>query len=176
MQNRVTDRISTFLLATNGFVNPSHPEQTRRCNEAVNSVINVLTSLSNEYKTILPPQKRRIALGQLLSSSLLYMNTSLSVLEDIAADESTFLIELYKKLFMLEGLFSPFEPSQVCSEWLRSQYIRELLDWRMVDIMESWKEGLLQGIFSADEMVGWIRRLFQDSDVRARNIATILNG
>jgi len=46
----------------------------------------------------------------------------------------------------------------------------------MVDIMESWREGLLQGVFSKEEMVGWLRKLFQDSDTRTRNIAEIQRG
>jgi hypothetical protein len=46
----------------------------------------------------------------------------------------------------------------------------------MVDIMESWREGLLQGVFEREEMVAWLRKLFQDSDIRARNIAEILRG
>jgi hypothetical protein len=107
---------------------------------------------------------------------LSYVNNSLSRLEDISADESTFLIELYSTLFTLEKLFVPLDPALFCSEWLRSQYIRELLEWRMVDIMESWREGLLQGAFGREEMAAWLRKLFQDSDIRARNIAEILQG
>lgn len=117
-----------------------------------------------------------MALGNLLSSVLFYINTSLNELEDIAADESNFLIVLYTSLFSLESFFVPFEPGQFCPEWLRSQYIRELLEWRMVDIMESWREGLLQGVFEREEMISWLRKLFQDSDIRARNIAEILRG
>ena len=94
-------------------------------------------------------------------------------MEDISADESTFLIGLYTSIFSLEKLFSPFEASQFCAGWLKSQYIRELLEWRMVDIMESWGEGLLQGVFERDEMVEWLKKLFQDSDARARNILEI---
>jgi hypothetical protein len=94
-------------------------------------------------------------------------------MEDISADESTFLIGLYTSIFGLEKLFSQFEASQFCSGWLKSQYIRELLEWRMVDIMESWREGLLQGVFERDEMVGWLKKLFQDSDPRAKNILEI---
>jgi hypothetical protein len=97
-------------------------------------------------------------------------------LDDIAADESTFLIELYTSLFTLENLFAPFDAGPFCPEWLRSQYIRELLEWRMVDIMESWREGLLQGLFKKDEMVSWLRKLFQDSDARAKNISEIQRG
>jgi hypothetical protein len=112
-------------------------------------------------------------MGELLSSVLLYLNTSLTLMEDISADESSFLISLYTSLFTMESLFHPFEAGQYCPEWLRSQYIRELLEWRMVDIMESWREGLLQGVFGREEMAGWLRKLFQDSDVRARNITEI---
>ena len=46
----------------------------------------------------------------------------------------------------------------------------------MVDIMESWREGLLQGVFGREEMAGWLRKLFQDSQARSRNIAEILHG
>jgi hypothetical protein len=81
-------------------------------------------------------------------------------MEDISAHESTFLISLYTALFTLESLFSPLAPGPFCPKWLRSQYIRELLEWRMVDIMESWREGLLQGVFAREEMVGWLRKLF----------------
>jgi len=115
-------------------------------------------------------------MGELLSSVLLYINTSLTAMEDISADESAFLIELYISLFTMESLFHPLEAGLFCREWLRSQYIRELLEWRMVDIMESWREGLLQGVFEPEEMVGWLKRLFQDSDIRARNIIEIQRG
>lgn len=60
--------------------------------------------------------------------------------------------------------------------WLRSQYIGELLEWRMVDIMDSWRKGLFEGVFGREEMVGWLRKLFQDSQARSRNIAEILHG
>src|SRR5438552_4363180 len=109
-------------------------------------------------------------MGELLSSVLLYLNTSLTLMDDISADESTFLIGLYTDVFTLESLFRPFEVVAFCAEWLRSQYIRELLEWRMVDIMDNWREGLLQGVFNRDEMVAWLKKLFQDSDTRARNI------
>jgi len=97
-------------------------------------------------------------------------------MEDISTDESTFLIGLYTSVFGLDKLFSPYEASQFCPAWLKSQYIRELLEWRMVDIMESWREGLLQGVFEKNEMARWLKKLFQDSDVRARNIAEIQRG
>src|SRR5271169_4447677 len=97
-------------------------------------------------------------------------------MEDISADESTFLIGLYASIFDLENLFSPFEASQFCPGWLKSQYIRELLEWRMVDIIGSWRDGLLQGVFDKTEMVGWLKKLFQDSDIRARNISEIQRG
>jgi hypothetical protein len=76
-------------------------------------------------------------------------------------------------LFSWENLFTPFEPQQFCFEWLRSHYIQGLLDWRMVDIMENWRAGLLQGMFSHEEMIGWLKKLFQASDNRAKNIAEI---
>jgi hypothetical protein len=95
---------------------------------------------------------------------------------DISANESTFLIGLYTSLFTLETLFTPLAPGPFCAEWLKSQYIRELLEWRMVDIMESWREGLLQGVFDKAEMVAWLKKLFEDSDVRARNITEIQRG
>lgn len=130
--------------------------------------------LSTKSQNILPPQNLRIALGELLSFVLQYINTSLNLLEDISTDESTFLIGLYTSIFGLENLFSPFEARQFCPGWLKSQYIRELLEWRMVDIMESWREGLLQ--FDKNEVVGWLKKLFQDSDIRARNISEIQRG
>jgi hypothetical protein len=112
-------------------------------------------------------------LGELLSSVLLYINTSLTLLTDISADESMFLIALYSSLFSLGSLFAPLEPHQFCEQWLRSNYIREILEWRMVDIMESWRAGLLQGVFTPEEMIGWLKKLFQASDMRAKNIAEL---
>jgi len=128
------------------------------------------------FQGILPPQKHRAAVGQLLSSILLYMNTSLTAMEDISAAESTFLVELYTKVFTLEDLFTPLEaPEFAGPEWIKAQYVREILEWRMVDIMDSWREGLLQGVFGPEEMAGWLRKLFQESDLRARNISEILH-
>lgn len=115
-------------------------------------------------------------MGILVNNPLSYVNTSLAQIEDISADDSTVLIEIYTSLFALKSLFEPFGPELFCSDWLRSQYIRELLEWRMVDIMESWREGLLQGVFTRSEMAEWLRKLFQDSPTRGRNISEILTG
>jgi hypothetical protein len=117
-----------------------------------------------------------MAIGQLLSSILLYMNTSLTAMEDISAAESTYLVGLYASIFALEELFVPFQAPEFVGEWIKAQYVREILEWRMVDIMDSWREGLLQGVFGPEEMAGWLRKLFQESDVRARNISEILHG
>ena len=98
-------------------------------------------------------------------------------MEDISAAESTFLVGLYAKVFTVEDLFVAFNPPEfVGAEWIKAQYVREILEWRMVDIMDSWREGLLQGVFGSEEMAGWLRKLFQESDLRARNIAEILHG
>jgi hypothetical protein len=96
-------------------------------------------------------------------------------MKDISAAESTFLVGLYTMVFTLEELFVPLEAREFVAEWIKAQYIRELLEWRMVDIMDSWREGLLQGVFTADEMAGWLCKLFQESDSRARNIAEIVH-
>jgi hypothetical protein len=104
------------------------------------------------------------------------MNTSLTAMKDISAAESSFLVGLYTMVFSLEELFVPFEAREFVVEWIKAQYVREILEWRMVDIMDSWREGLLQGVFAPDEIAGWLRKLFQDSDLRARNIAEILHG
>lgn len=42
--------------------------------------------------------------------------------------------------------------------------------------MDSWRKGLFEGVFGREEMVGWLRKLFQDSQARSRNIAEILHG
>lgn len=112
-------------------------------------------------------------LGELLSSVLLYIDTSLTLLTDISADESTFLIVLYSSLFSLGGLFAPLEPHQICAEWQRSHSIRGILEWSMVDIMKRWRAGLLQDVFTSEEMIGWLKKLFQASDMRAKNIAEL---
>ena len=97
-------------------------------------------------------------------------------MEDVSAAESTFLVSLYTAVFGLEELFLPFEAREFVGEWIKAQYIREILEWRMLDIMDSWRESLLQGVFGPEEMAGWLRKLFQESDLRARNIAEILHG
>jgi hypothetical protein len=171
--NSLTSILSS---STNDFVNCSAPENSNKLVQAIQSIKSEIRTLSKDYKPILPQSKHLLTLGEILSSVLLYINTRLNTLEDIPSDDSTLLIQLYQSLFELESLFSPYEPSRFCAEWLRSQYIRELLEWRMVDIMEAWREGLLQGSFGREEMVKWLRKLFQESDARDRNIAEILHG
>jgi hypothetical protein len=115
-------------------------------------------------------------MGMLVNTVLTYLSISLSSLDDISADDSSFLIEIYTSVFTLSSILTPFPPENFCSEWIKSQFIRELLEWRMVDIMASWGEGLLQNVFTPQEMVHWLRKLFQDSPIRAQNIAEILRG
>jgi hypothetical protein len=97
-------------------------------------------------------------------------------MDDISANESAFLSGLYTSLSTFETFFNPLLPGPFCDQWVKSQFIRELLQWRMVDIMETWRDGLLQGVFDKAEIVAWLKKLFQESDVRAWNIAEIQRG
>ena len=166
----------TILSSTNDFINCSAPLESEKCTHAIQSIKSSLLDISKEYHTILPLKIHHIALGDLLSSVLDSINSSLTSLTDISSDDSTLLIQFYQSLFELESLFRPEEAGRYCVAWLRSQYIRELLEWRMVDIMGSWREGSWQGVFGREEMAGWLRKLFQDSQARSRNIAEILHG
>src|ERR1700726_1557630 len=107
----------TILSSTNDFINCSAPSESQTCTLAIQSIKSSLINTSKEYNPLLPPKIHSLVLGDLLSSVLDNINTSLASLTEISSDDSTLLIQFYQSLFELETLFRPEEVGRYCAAW-----------------------------------------------------------
>jgi centromere/kinetochore protein ZW10 len=60
-----------------------------------------------------------------------------------------------------------------CPNWLKFQYLAEILESSLADIKYLWNEGELSLEFDAEEVVDLIEALFADSDLRRKLVADI---
>lgn len=63
-----------------------------------------------------------------------------------------------------------------CPNWLKFQYLAEIMESSLVDIKYLWTEGELSLEFTADEVEGLLEALFAESQLRRQAIQEIHRG
>ena len=109
-------------------------------------------------------------------------------MEDITEPESQRLASYCAQLSNLGELFIPDKPAVedspdeaeavpmtavYVSNWLRFQYLANILESSLVDIKYLWTEGEMSLEFSAEEVIDLIRALFSESSNRRNVISDI---
>ncbi|EGG12207.1 uncharacterized protein MELLADRAFT_70705 [Melampsora larici-populina 98AG31] len=116
------------------------------------------------------------SMGSLVESILERILKEIEAQPDISEIESQRLNTLCKSLHGLSKLFGddPQETSfaKYVPSWFKFCFLSELLEASMADIMWMHQEGLLLE-YSSNEIIGLIRALFSDSNLRAKNIDII---
>jgi centromere/kinetochore protein ZW10 len=187
-----TQRIIVWdlLEGAQGFTSCTQFPYSQEIENAVSSVVDRIRTLHAQWKPILSTSALMQSLGSLVTMVVSKVISSIEEMDDISEPESQRLTGFCQQIATLEDLFlstppsaashqevTPQEPIPMTavyvSNWLRFQYLINILESSLVDIKYLWTEGELSLEYSADEVADLIKALFAESAHRRSAIAAI---
>jgi protein transport protein DSL1/ZW10 len=176
--------LTDLLDGAQGFTSCTQFPYSKQCEDAVSSVVDRIRQVHKEWSPILSHSALLQSVGSLLSKIIDKMIRDVEDMEDITEPESRRLASFCSQISDLGDLFIPAErpPSGAevvpvtavyVSNWLRFQYMANILESSLVDIKYLWTEGELSLEFSAEEVIDMIKALFAESPNRRSAIADI---
>ncbi|KAJ9606111.1 ribosome biogenesis protein ytm1 [Cladophialophora chaetospira] len=179
-----------LLEGAQGFTSCTQFPYSQEIENAVSSVVDRIRTLHAQWKPILSTSALMQSLGSLVTMVISKVISSIEEMDDISEPESQRLTTFCQQFATLEDLFLSTPPSAslstageqheavpmtavYVSDWLRFQYLINILESSLVDIRYLWTEGELSLEFSADEVVDLIKALFAESTHRRSAIAAI---
>jgi centromere/kinetochore protein ZW10 len=142
---------------------------------AIESVIIHIRTLSSTWKTILSKSAWAQAIGSLLSTVARKIILDVEDLPSLGADAAYRVANLISEVIKLDDLFLPEDPkaeqipmtSQYAPNWLKLNFLSEVLQSDLKDVLYLWMESDLSLYFGVQEVVDLIRGSFEKS-VRTR--------
>lgn len=178
--------LGDLLDGAQGFTNCTEPPFTQECDIAVSSTVDRLKVVHKQWKDVLSHSALLQSLGSLLSTVINKVIADVEDMSDISEPESQRLTAFCNRVAALEELFTPQKLSNDAPEnqnvpltavytpnWLKFQYLVNILESSLVDIKYLWVEGELRLEFGTEELVDLIEALFADSEHRRKAIAEI---
>jgi len=174
-----------LLDGAQGFTNCTTEPFKSECEDAIDQTIHRLHEVHRQLQPVLAQSALRQSLGSLLSTATAKIITDVEDLSDIGDKDSRQLKSLLDRITELKSLFAQEDPNTgetsdmtfiYCPNWLKFQYLAEILESSLADIKYLWKEGELSLEFDAEEVVDLIEALFADSDLRRKAVADIRRG
>lgn len=179
--------LTDLLDGAQGFVNCTKSPYSGECENAVGSTIDRLRAVHHEWSPILSRSALLQSIGSLLSTVIEKIVKDVEDMEDISEAESQRLTAFCGQFSALEDLFMSEHPggsenadaetvpltAVYVSNWLRFQYLSNILESSLVDIKYLWTEGELSLEFTADEVIELIEALFAGSIHRRNAVAEI---
>lgn len=180
--------LTDLLDGCQGFSTCSEEPFLGECKNAMAAAVDRVKDVYREWEPILSRSALLQSIGALMSTAVNKLIIDIEDLSDISDAESQRLAEFCNYLSKLEELFLP-DPStdpnaanqpetipmtaMYVPNWLKFQYLINILEGSLADIKFLWTEGELKLEFDAEELTELIRALFADSDHRRRAIAEI---
>ncbi|KAJ5814144.1 uncharacterized protein N7503_000894 [Penicillium pulvis] len=174
--------VSDLLDGTQGFGQCSDQPYKSECENAVSATADRIRDVYKEWQPILSHSALLQSIGSLLSTVIGKIIMDVEDLGDISEDQSKQLVLFCNQISKLEDLFMPETAADTeavpvtavyVPNWLRFQYLINILESSLADIKFLWLEGELGLEFSMDEVIDLIVALFAESDYRRRAIADI---
>ncbi|KAK6529760.1 hypothetical protein TWF281_008921 [Arthrobotrys megalospora] len=167
--------LSDLMDGAQGFENCTQYPYSENCETAVASVIDTIQGIEMQWRDTLSRSALLQSLGSLLNTVVLKFINDIEDLGDISADASAKLASYVSQFGMLEPLFKlPDQPKDAlpvtavyCEKWLKFQYLGNILDSSMAEIMDLWREGALVD-FEKDELMDLVKALFADGEKRSQ--------
>ncbi|KAF3924639.1 hypothetical protein AA313_de0203494 [Arthrobotrys entomopaga] len=172
--------LNDLLDGAQGFEKCTQYPMSENCDTAVMSVIDAIQGIEMQWKDTLSRSALFQSLGQLMNSIITKFINDIEDLSDISADASAKLATYVADIGRLESLFIlPDQPRDAlpmtavyCEKWLKFQYLGNILDSSMTEIMELWRDGALVD-FGNEELMDLVRALFADSEKRSQVLAEL---
>ncbi|KAL4964715.1 uncharacterized protein BDV14DRAFT_71303 [Aspergillus stella-maris] len=174
--------VTDLLDGAQGFGQCSEQPFLGECENAVSATVDRVCDVYKEWQPILSHSALLQAIGSLVSTVTDKIIIEIVDLGDISESQSQKLVSFCNQLSKLEELFQPevsddTEPVPMTAvyvrNWLKFQYLINILESSLADIKFLWTEGELFLEFSAEEVIDLIKALFAESDYRRKAIADI---
>lgn len=174
--------VTDLLDGAQGFGQCSENPYKSECENAVSATVDRIRDVYKEWQPILSHSALLQSIGSLVSTVIGKMIMDIEDLGDISEDQSKQLVSFCSQVSKLEDLFLPESTGDseavpvtavYVPNWLRFQYLINILESSLADIKFLWIEGELGLEFAMDEVIDLIVALFAESDYRRRAIADI---
>lgn len=174
--------VTDLLDGAQGFGQCSEQPFKTECENAVSATTDRIRDVYKEWQPILSHSALLQSIGSLLSTVINKIIIDVEDLGDISEDQSKQLVAFCNQVSKVEDLFMPETIGEAeaipvtavyVPNWLRFQYLINILESSLADIKYLWLEGELGLEFSTDEVVDLIEALFAESSHRRSAIAEI---
>ncbi|KAK6334767.1 hypothetical protein TWF718_010214 [Orbilia javanica] len=175
--------LSDLMDGAQGFDHCTQYPYSENCETAVTSVIDTIQGIEMQWRDTLSRSALLQSIGSLLNTVVLKFINDIEDLGDISADASAKLASYISEFGRLESLFKiPDQPDDAlpatavyCEKWLKFQYLGNILDSSMVEIMDLWRDGALVD-FEKDELIDLVKALFADGENRSKVLDELRRG
>lgn len=163
-----------LLSETNEFVDISDQIIFEKDMRILEDIRLKIEALHRVWQDVLPIESCLTSIGRLIDAILEDLCRYILQFDDITADESDRIHRLCKTLTSLETLFASRGTGIVAysSQWLRFNYLAELMEASLADITYLWETGALVD-FTPDQLVHLLLALFTDTPLRAEVIGKV---
>ncbi|KAE8373483.1 hypothetical protein BDV26DRAFT_285103 [Aspergillus bertholletiae] len=174
--------VTDLLDGAQGFSQCSEQPFLGECENAISATVDRIHDVYKEWQPILSHSALLQSVGSLVSTAINKIIIEIEELGDISEAQSQQLVSFCNQVSKLEDLFMPETADGVAHvpmtavyvrNWLKFQYLVNLLESSLADIKFLWLEGELRLEFSPEEVVDLIEALFAESDYRRKAIAEI---
>nr|POF03047.1 centromere/kinetochore protein zw10 like [Quercus suber] len=163
-----------------GFSNATVIPYKQEGESAISQTVDRLRDVHKLWQGILSEGALLQSMGALLSTVVSKMMSDIQDLPDIGEADSKQLKLLCDKVTTIRELFTQNREGELVDmtfiyspNWLKFQYLAEILESSLADIKYLWNEGELALEFSKEEVVELLEALFADSDLRRRAVSDI---
>ncbi|XP_020600690.1 centromere/kinetochore protein zw10 homolog [Orbicella faveolata] len=177
-----------ILKATKGFANAHEDEKGLQVERTMKQILHLLSNLGRIWNGILPVDIYCQSLGALFDDVLQSIAWEVLQLEDISAEEAhqlhsllSILVQRGSEIFQStqeadsDSAENTWDICTVVPHWIRYKELIAILQASLQDIVDRWADGKgpLAHEFTAQEVRGLIRALFQNTDRRAAVLGKI---
>ena len=178
--------LNDLLDGAQGFGNCTQFPYAQEIENAVTTTVDRIRTVYMQWEPILSKSALLQSTGALLSTTIAKYINDIEELEDISEAQSHRLADFTSQFTALEDLFLATPPGRelatedtvpmtavYVNNWLKLQYLGQLLDSSLVDIEFLWSQGELSLEFSSEEVVDLVKALFADSSRRKAAITAV---
>jgi centromere/kinetochore protein ZW10 len=174
--------VTDLLDGAQGFSQCSEQPFLGECENAVSATVDRIRDVYREWQPILSHSACLQSIGSLVSTVINKVIIDIEDLGDISEPQSQRLVSFCTQISQLEDIFMPEASGDAervpmtavyVRNWLKFQYLINILESSLADIKFLWLEGELRLEFSPEEVVDLIEALFAESDYRRKAIADI---
>lgn len=177
-----------LVKATEGFANAHEDSKGLQVEKTMKQILHLLTYLGKIWNGILPVDIYCQSLGCLFDDVLQRITWEVLQLEDISSEEAhqlhsllSILVQRGSEIFQNTqeidsgSAENAWDLCTVVPHWIRYKELIGILEASLQDIVDRWADGKgpLAHEFSAQEVRGLIRALFQNTDRRAAVLGKI---